>query len=125
VFLLRSRHPDALTCLLLFVAGGFVMSAMAAGWWSRYGRPSRWPVRVLVGTAAVALAACAGWWWVNGAVEGPIVVPLTHRHAITAADLLALPALAWAAYLSLLALRCEVGSRRSRRGGRDHETSRS
>jgi hypothetical protein len=124
VLLLRSRHPDALTCVFLFAAGGLVMFAMAAAWWSRYGRPSRWPVPVLLTTAAVALLACVGWWWVNGAVEGPIVVPLTHRHAVTAADLLAAPALAWAAYVVLLALRPDT-SGEGRPRHRDHESSRS
>lgn len=123
MIVLRSRHPDALTCVLLFAFGGVVMVAMATAWWTHYGRPSRWPVPVLVGTAGVALLACGGWWWVNRAVEGPIVFTLTSRHGVTAADLLALPALAWAAYLLLRALR--RGSAVRGRRGRDHESSRS
>jgi hypothetical protein len=99
--LLSSRHPNAATCVALFLGAGLLMVALAAGGWARYGPPTRWPEWVRAGLALVTAACCVGWWWVNAAVEGPVVVPVSFKHGLTVADLFALPALAWAAYLLL------------------------
>lgn len=98
-FLIRSRHPDVITCVLLFIAGGAAMVGGTTILFGIYGPPSRWPPFARLGVVALVLLAAFGWWWVNASVEGPIVVQFSDRHGITVADLLALPALTWGAYV--------------------------
>jgi hypothetical protein len=69
--------------------------------------------------AALALVALAlAWLRVDQHVEGAILVTVDYGHGLTEADLLALPALALAAW------RLRAGGRRRRRRGRPRNPTR-
>jgi hypothetical protein len=55
--------------------------------------------RCRLGLAGALVALAGTWLAVDGPLEGPVLWDLTPAHGITAADLLAIPALAVAALL--------------------------
>jgi hypothetical protein len=61
------------------------------------GRPGAWRWPVVVGFALACLASAAVWAWMDKPTEGEKLLRLSATHSVTAADLLALPALVAAA----------------------------
>jgi hypothetical protein len=93
----RGRSPLACVGLYaLFVATLTGWTAFVAG---RWGSPLRGPLAHRLGLASIGVGGSLAWCWINGSVEGRILVRLSHNHAITSGDLLVVPALAFATSL--------------------------
>ena len=81
-----------------FAAGVSFVAAMAAAVLVRRRRGKLRPsLRALLAVAFVGLSGL--WLIVNGSLEGPVLLPLSTGHGVTAADLLSLVGLAVAVWI--------------------------
>jgi hypothetical protein len=80
-------------CLAIYAAmlTAFVAILVVLAW--RYGRPRAWPTTSVYGVVVGAVAISIVWWWINGVVEGRVLISITGSHALTTGDLLAAPVL--------------------------------
>jgi hypothetical protein len=80
-------------CLVIYTAmlTAFLAVVIALAW--RYGRPRAWPAASVWGVVVGAVVISIVWWWINGVVEGRVLISVTGSHALTVGDLLALPVL--------------------------------
>ena len=80
-------------CLVIYAGmlTAFVALLVALAW--RYGRPRAWPTASVYGVVVGAAAISIIWWWINGVVEGRVLISITGSHALTTGDLLAAPVL--------------------------------
>ncbi|MDY7105899.1 MAG: hypothetical protein S0880_32335 [Actinomycetota bacterium] len=92
---LRHGHPELVLCAVavtLAAIGAVEAVLRSGGSGLRHTGPGTRTI------AAALLVGCACLWLVaNAPIEGPVLLPLSHNHGITVADLLALPLLgaAW------------------------------
>ena len=94
-------------CLAIYATmlTAFVAILVVLAW--RYGRPRAWPTASVYGVVVGAAAISIIWWWINGVVEGRVLISITGSHALTTGDLLAAPVLV-AAILVVVARTREV-----------------
>jgi hypothetical protein len=76
-----------LTLMQCALFGGLVVLV------SLRGRPGAWRPRLVLGFALACVASAAVWAWIDKPTEGEKLLRLSATHSVTAADLLALPAL--------------------------------
>jgi len=105
-----NRNPTALQCVGLYAAFVGTLTGWTAFMAGRWGSPLRWPLAQRLGLASVSVGGSLAWWWINGAVEGRILITLSYSHGVTKGDLLAVPALALA--VGVLAVEAAPSRRR-------------
>jgi hypothetical protein len=92
-------------CLVIYAGmlTVFVGLLVALAW--RYGRPRAWPTAAVYGVVVGAVAISIIWWWINGVVEGRVLISITGSHALTTGDLLAAPVLVGAGLVVVARIR--------------------
>jgi hypothetical protein len=115
VAIAASRSVGLNRCLVIYASmlTAFVALLVALAW--RYGRPRAWPTASIYGVVVGAVAISIIWWWINGVVEGRVLISITGSHALTTGDLLAVPVLV-AAGLVVVARRLDVDAEAQRAG---------
>jgi hypothetical protein len=93
------RGLPPLACAGLFALFALTLLAWTGLALTRWGLPQHWPFLQRAALVVVSIGGSAAWWWVNGSVEGPSIVPITHNHGLTTGDLFVGPALMLAALL--------------------------
>ena len=82
-----------------FAATLFCWTGLAV---ARWGLPQHWPFWQRAALVVVSIGGSGAWWWVNGSVEGRAIVTISHKHGVTAGDLIVGPALMLAALLIVI-----------------------
>jgi hypothetical protein len=115
VAIAASRSVGLNRCLVIYAGmlTAFVAVLVALAW--RYGRPRAWPTASVYGVVIGAAAISVVWWWINGVVEGRVLISVTGSHALTTGDLLAAPVLV-AAGLVVAARRLDFDAEAQRAG---------
>ena len=90
-------------CLVAYVAMLTVFAAGLVGLARLHGAPGRWPRSAVAGVVTGALLISVVWWWIDGALEGPVLFTVSTTHGLTVGDLLVAPVLAAAALVVLAA----------------------
>ena len=93
----RQVSPDVArgafaACSLVYVA---VLAVMRL----RLGAAGDWAMVARLCVVALAVGGSFVWWFINGQVEGSVLMTLAQGHGITQADVLVIPHLAAALYV--------------------------
>jgi len=93
----RQVSPDV--ARVAFAACSLAYIAVLAVLRLRLGTTGGWGMMARLSVVSLAIGGSLVWWFINGHVEGSVLVTLAQGHGITQADVLVLPHLAAALYV--------------------------
>lgn len=93
----RQVSPDV--ARVAFAACSLAYVAVLALMRLRLGTTADWAMLARLSIVGLAIGGSLVWWFINGQVEGSVLVTLAQGHGITQADVLVIPHLAAALYV--------------------------